>query len=709
MRTLADPPSTHEDEHLTPFTFRGDWQSQLVATAIHTGHDLRPEVAELMVLDEDDRFREEDPFTDALGSHVPDQVVVHRSRFEVDLNRPAETAVYATPEQSWGMQVWRDETLPQNVIDRSLAQREEFYSALATRLDEVAARGPFVLFDVHSYNHRRDGAEADPEPQDDNPDVNLGTGSLDRDRWAEVVDTFITTMEAHTVGGERIDVRENIKFEGAELARWVHERYPDTGCALAIEFKKTYMDEWTGEPDHQRIAESAAALGATAQAILEVLERQAGEGKDSSQGDAGSNQETDGHAAEGGDKPSGKARASAAGTPEERPAPGSTELSAADLAIDHQIAQLSTSFEFLSSLTPINAAEAKAAYLAEGTEPTFEYADLPVDPKVVHEQLRGINLDSVEDTVVHQLLASKHRELELQAEMLLARGTDDFLPLSIELYGNISPRLRERAEALLAWVPDTPTSRDRVSAQEFLARAEEELNHYRDLDHSLVMHAELDEDAASVAVHGDTLVVPPSSTIAAARVDALIQHEVGTHLVTRVNGLAQPLKVMGAGLAGYDETQEGLAVLAEIGCGGLTAARLRQLAARVITVHRMVDGASFTECFDHLVGAGFGPGSAFTTTMRVFRSGGFTKDAVYLRGLTDLLDHLDGGGDLSLLWLGKFSLRDLALVSDLWQRGILTEPRVCPRWLDDPQSQTRLNRATQAESLTELFQEGTTR
>lgn len=37
---------------------RGDWSGQLVATAIHDGHGLRPEVAAAMVLDEATRLRE---------------------------------------------------------------------------------------------------------------------------------------------------------------------------------------------------------------------------------------------------------------------------------------------------------------------------------------------------------------------------------------------------------------------------------------------------------------------------------------------------------------------------------------------------------------------------------------------------------------------------------------------------------------------------
>ena len=100
-------------------TFHGDWDGQLVATAIHNGHDLRPEVAREMVLDERDRLREEDPFTDVIGSGAADQVVVHRSRFEMDLNRLLEDAVYRTPADCWDLEVWRENPLPEEIVRRS--------------------------------------------------------------------------------------------------------------------------------------------------------------------------------------------------------------------------------------------------------------------------------------------------------------------------------------------------------------------------------------------------------------------------------------------------------------------------------------------------------------------------------------------------------------------------------------------------------------
>ena len=255
-------PPTHD--------IQGDWSGQLVATAIHDGHELRPEIAAAMVLDEAVRLREEDPFTAVIGAAAPARVVARRSRFEVDLNRPRDTAVYRTPEDCWGLEVWRDDPLDEALVEGSLAVYDAFYADLGRHLDEVAARGPFVVYDVHSYNHRRDGADAPPADAADNPEVNLGTGTVD-ERFAPVVRAFTGSLRAQQVQGHPLDVRENVKFEGRALAWWVHERYAGVGVCLALEFKKTFMDEWTGEPDRQHLQELRDALAATHRPVLEAL------------------------------------------------------------------------------------------------------------------------------------------------------------------------------------------------------------------------------------------------------------------------------------------------------------------------------------------------------------------------------------------------------------------------------------------------------
>jgi len=226
---------------------RGD--GPVIATAIHDGHGLRADVAETMALSPPDRLREEDPHTGQAIVDVPTHVIVRRSRFEVDLNRSAAEAVYVTPGQSWGLQVWS--TPPAHtLIAQSLRIHSSFYRMVGELLTQVAEdHDRFVLLDVHSYNHRRNGPDADPAPPEAAPDVNIGTFSMPRKQWAWLLDPLIARMRAFDFGGRRLDVRENVAFQGkGELTRFVHDRFPGQGCAIAIEFKKFYMDEWTGEP-----------------------------------------------------------------------------------------------------------------------------------------------------------------------------------------------------------------------------------------------------------------------------------------------------------------------------------------------------------------------------------------------------------------------------------------------------------------------------
>jgi N-formylglutamate deformylase len=233
----------------------------LVTTAIHAGHELRPEVADAMRLDPATRLREEDPFTNRVAAAAGTPVIVPRSRFEVDLNRPREAAVYRTPDDAWGLEVWKA-PLDERVVARSLHVYDAFYKSMAALLDDLAARGPVLLFDVHSYNHRRDGADAPPAPVSGNPEVNVGTGSLDRGRWGDVVDCFMEELGRHEARGHALDVRENVRFRGGHLSRWVNERYEGAGCALAIELKKVFMDEWTGSLDGAHLHDLVEAFAA---------------------------------------------------------------------------------------------------------------------------------------------------------------------------------------------------------------------------------------------------------------------------------------------------------------------------------------------------------------------------------------------------------------------------------------------------------------
>ena len=355
-------------------------------------------------------------------------------------------------------------------------------------------------------------------------------------------------------------------------------------------------------------------------------------------------------------------------------------LSSHDLALDHALAELDASFQFLLDVTPINLMDARASFLGGGADaPPFAYRELE-DPDVIRARLDGIDPESVEDHTLSHLFRAKHRELCLQAEMLAARETHLFRTLSIELYGAVSPSLLEQAEAILDQSDPTVPAGDWLDADEFARRADEELAWYRGHHPDLEAQVKVRRDCSAVMVSSGNLLIPTTARVASSRVDAILQHEIGTHVVTFVNGARQPIRLL-AGLAGYDEAQEGLALLAEHLVGGLTPGRLRQLAARVVAVQRMLDGESFRGVHAALTAAGFSPGAAFVTTMRAFRSGGFTKDAVYLRGLANLLAHVGAGGAIEPLLLGKMSLEALPLVEELRERGALIGPTLLPRYL----------------------------
>lgn len=193
------------------------------------------------------------------------------SRFEVDLNRPRQKAVYIRPEDAWGLRVWREEP-PASIIEGSLLEYDGFYAALEELLVGIEQRyGRFVVFDLHTYNHRRegpDGPEADPSL---NPQVNLGTGTVNREIWGPLVDRFVSDLRGFDFPGGGLDVRENVKFQGGAMSRWIHERFPETGCSLAIEFKKFFMDEWTGKLNEKLHGSITDALRATTLGVSEEL------------------------------------------------------------------------------------------------------------------------------------------------------------------------------------------------------------------------------------------------------------------------------------------------------------------------------------------------------------------------------------------------------------------------------------------------------
>lgn len=256
---------------LTPPLFDhvlGDPDRPLLAVALHHGDAVRDEVAPLLAIDADRRRSEEDPLTGAWAEIAPNRIVALRSRFEVDLNRPPESAVYLTPREAWGLDVWRARPSPE-VVARSLEEHARFYRTARETLTTLVGRNRRVLvLDLHTYNHRRGGPGAPPDDPAANPDLNVGTGSMDRARWAHVVDAFIAAARAE----RPVDVRENVRFRGGYFAGWTHRAFDQQACVLALEVKKTFMDEHDGCVVLRELVAWRELIRAATGAALDALE-----------------------------------------------------------------------------------------------------------------------------------------------------------------------------------------------------------------------------------------------------------------------------------------------------------------------------------------------------------------------------------------------------------------------------------------------------
>lgn len=250
--------------------------SPIIALGLHDGHEIAQELQGHLKLKPHEVFREEDPYTGELADLPVNSLVVHTSRFQVDLNRPREQAIYVKPENAWGLDVW-DDVVEERYVGPLLEGYDQFYEMVSEWLDWIIqSHGYFLILDIHSYNHRRD-APNDTAPEVENPQINIGT-AYNHFKWRSLAERFVGYFSHTHISGCRPDVRENVKFKGGGFSQWVNESFGQKGCVLSIEFKKTFMDEWTGRVDIPHLQELKQMMEGCLPLLMDELERYKEEG-----------------------------------------------------------------------------------------------------------------------------------------------------------------------------------------------------------------------------------------------------------------------------------------------------------------------------------------------------------------------------------------------------------------------------------------------
>lgn len=382
--------------------------------------------------------------------------------------------------------------------------------------------------------------------------------------------------------------------------------------------------------------------------------------------------------------------------------------------IDARLAELLGSFDFLIQATPVNVERCWHQFSRSRYErpPEFLYRPMPIDPLAMKRDVFSVRIDTIEDPSLQSLMRQTQLDLDRQLTMLLDRNTTRFMYGSLQVYGKVEKSLVQMAERILDGRPHTSVAKreGHVDAQGFSTICRDLVAQYQNGYSGFQAQVRVsDELYSGLLVSRGTLLIGKNTRIPKKRVQAMLGHEVSTHLLTYFNGKSQRLKLLALGLSGYDALQEGLAVLAEYLVGELSLERLRLLSARVVAVHMMIQGAEFIEVFRALTQHyGFPTKTAYTITMRVFRAGGLTKDAEYLRGLNQVIAYVAAGGRIDRLYVGKIAVKHVAMMEELAVRGVIKPPPLLPNFLNQPTSLERLAKLKEQPSLDTLVPSGKT-
>ena len=244
----------------------------LVCTAIHNGHEISPEINENLAITEKERLREEDPRTGYFTEFAANRIVQQISRFEYDTNRAREKAFYLNPEDSWGLKT-RKEHPDKSLIKATLQKYDSFYNRTEQFLRQMGETfDHFFVYDIHSYNHHRLGPNEPFDPVKNNPEIILGTSNMPED-WFPLVEKIRNRLQKFDFQGRKLDVRINVKFPGGNFPRWLHSTFPNKACCIALEFKKIFMNEWSGEFYPEVMKELRNALETTREDVFKYLEK----------------------------------------------------------------------------------------------------------------------------------------------------------------------------------------------------------------------------------------------------------------------------------------------------------------------------------------------------------------------------------------------------------------------------------------------------
>lgn len=600
-------------------------------TAIHNGNNFRSELREKINHDEYNRWYEEDPFTSDFISSMPITLIGNDSRFEYDLNRSPDNCIFDT---AWEKKVWKKK-LTTKERQKSVAKHDNYYkvtNALISKLESLF--GGCVVYDVHSYNFQRWERKV--------PLFNIGTENIDTKRFGNVIEHWRKELgEIELQDIENNSAINDVFYGRGYNLKYITENFKNT-LVLATEVKKVYCNELTGD-DYPNIIKNLQK--GFKKAILNNANF--------------FNQEHSNWIYQTKTKLLDK------------------KIDSSILKVDKELFSLLKGFELLASVNPINnLQEKKRFFKSKNTEtPNFKYNPIRVNPFDLKQQLSNLRVQDISDVTIRHLYESVINSYFDKIDMLSTLDTPKFLYNSLRYFGRPSKKDLQNAHYFLHLpeVSGEPKRSPSLGVEEAIISFKEGLSQYgfeskiekskRVISQVMVLNAK------------KTILFRPDAKFTRSQINALVEHEIGVHMVTTMNSNTQKLNVFNLGLPVNTMTQEGLAILSEYLSGNISMKRLKKLAYRVIIVDMMCNGADFIECFNFLVNDhNLDKDDAFSVVTRIFRGGGFTKDYLYLSGFVKILRFWNNDNNLEPLLIGKTSIDFYHTINEMIERDMIQKP-----------------------------------
>lgn len=216
------------------FTIKIDEYVPYICAAIHDGHQFRKELWDNCLHTEYDRWYEEDPETKNMIASHPIVIAGCDSRFEYDLNRAPEDAVFVT---AWGKQLWKT-PLPEAQKQKSLAKHEAFYKVVHTLVKTIETKHKVaIVYDMHSYNWQRWDREV--------PTWNLGTINVDNERFGPDIEAWRQSLSEMQLPNDikSTALINDTFFGNGYFLKYITNSFKNT-LVLATEIAKVYCDEY---------------------------------------------------------------------------------------------------------------------------------------------------------------------------------------------------------------------------------------------------------------------------------------------------------------------------------------------------------------------------------------------------------------------------------------------------------------------------------